>query len=233
MTTNLATWPQTGLLYSPAQRCARVRVLPKEHGGSVHTNDRERPDDLKLDDLPSVELIRRAKGGDERALDRLFERYLPIMRRWAGGRLPRWARDMVDTDDMVQETLVKAYRNVGTFEPRHDGAVGAYLRQALNNRLRDEIRKVHARPQRVEMDDDHRDHRPSPLEEAIGRDALERYEGAMARLEEDERELILTRIEMGLSFKEVAAATNRPSEDAARMAVNRALVRLATEMGHE
>ena len=91
-------------------------------------------------DESSVELVRRARDGDRRALDHLFERYLPVLRRWAAGRLPRWARDLVDTDDMIQETLMGTFRNVGAFEPRHDGALGAYLRQALNNRIRDEVR---------------------------------------------------------------------------------------------
>jgi hypothetical protein len=45
--------------------------------------------------------------------------------------------------------------------------------------------------------------------------------------------LVLTRIEMGMSYKEVASATNKPNADAARMAVSRALLKLATEMDLE
>jgi len=181
----------------------------------------------------SEQLVRRAQAGDRAALDRLFERYLPVLRRWAAGRLPRWARDVVDTDDMIQETLIKTFRNVGDFVPRHEGALGAYLRQAVHNRIRDEIRRVQARPRKEGLQDDHRDMGPSPLEEALGSEALLRYENALGRLGAEDRELILTRIEMGLSYEEVAMATNKPSADAARMAVSRALVRLAGEMDHE
>jgi DNA-directed RNA polymerase specialized sigma24 family protein len=39
-------------------------------------------------------------------------------------------------------------------------------------------------------------------------------------------------VELGMSFEEVAAATGRPSADAARKAVSRALLRLADEMRH-
>ena len=181
----------------------------------------------------SVELVLRARDGDREALDLLFDRYLPVLRRWAAGRLPRWARDVVDTDDLIQDTLIKTFRNVESFVPRHDGAVAAYLRQAMHNRIRDEIRKVQARPRKADLSDGRPDASASPLEEAVGREALRRYEEALRRITEDERELVLARIELGLSYEAIAAHTNRPSADAARMAVGRALVRLATEMDHE
>jgi RNA polymerase sigma-70 factor (ECF subfamily) len=184
------------------------------------------------DDLPSIELVRMARAGDRQALERLFARYLPVLRRWASGRLPRWARDLLDTDDMIQETMIRTLRRVEHFVPRHDGAFGAYLRQALNNRIRDEIRKARARPKRVELADDHAGGDASPLERAIGNEALKRYEASLARLDEDDQALVLSRIELGMSYKEIAIATKRPSPDAARMAVGRALVKLAEGMGH-
>ena len=70
----------------------------------------------------------------------------------------------------------------------------------------------------------------SPLEAAIGSQTLDRYEAALARLTEDEREAVVTRVEFGLSYAEVADALGKPSADAARMAVVRALVKLAREM---
>jgi RNA polymerase sigma factor (sigma-70 family) len=184
-------------------------------------------------ELSSVELVRRARAGDRVALDRIFARYLPILRRWAGGRLPRWARDMVDTDDLIQDALTGTFNNIDKFVPRNDGALAAYLRLALNNRIRDEIRKVRSRPRREEIRNDHRDDEASPLEAAIGREAVQKYEDALLRLADEDRELIVARIELGLSYAEVATSANKPSADAARMAVGRALARLATEMGHE
>jgi hypothetical protein len=55
----------------------------------------------------TVELLARARAGDEAALNEVFARAIPLVKRWASGRLPRWARDMIDTDDLVQETVVK------------------------------------------------------------------------------------------------------------------------------
>jgi len=185
---------------------------------------------LGPDRLSTVELVQRAKTGDQRAIDQLFTRYLPILRRWAAGRLPAWARDLVDTDDMIQDTLMRTFRNVAGFEPRHDGALGAYLRQALNNRIRDEIRKVPRRPRKEEIREDHVDEGASPLEQALGTEALQRYDEALHRLPIADQELIVARIEMGLTYEQVAEATSRPTADAARMAVGRALVRLASSM---
>jgi RNA polymerase sigma-70 factor (ECF subfamily) len=181
----------------------------------------------------SIELIRRARGGDRRALDQLFQRYVPPLRRWASGRLPRWARQMVDSDDIIQETLIKTMTHLDAFEVRHDGALQAYMRQALRNRIVDEVRRVGRRPQ-AEPVSEHRPHPgASPLEETIGAEAVERYETALGRLSESEREAIVARIELGFDYDQIARALDKPSRDAARMAVSRALVRLAQEMGHE
>lgn len=49
----------------------------------------------------SVELIRIARDGDQEALDELFERHFPPLRRWARGRLPRWVRNIAETADLV------------------------------------------------------------------------------------------------------------------------------------
>jgi RNA polymerase sigma-70 factor (ECF subfamily) len=73
----------------------------------------------------------------------------------------------------------------------------------------------------------------SPLEEAIGQEALERYEAALTRLRPDDREAIVARIELGLSYPEIMTALGKPSIPATHMAVSRALVRLAEEMAHD
>jgi RNA polymerase sigma-70 factor (ECF subfamily) len=183
-----------------------------------------------FDSESSFVLIGRARQGDALALDALCHRYLPRLRRWAHGRLPRWARDAVDTQDLVQDTLVQVLRRVDSFEPRHDGAFQAYLRQALVNRLRDEIRRAARRPAIEDLDPDNASPDPSPLEMAIGQEALQRYEAALARLRPEDREAIIIRVELGCPYADVAAALGKPSAAAAHMAVSRALVRLANEM---
>ncbi|HMI32217.1 MAG TPA: RNA polymerase sigma factor [Candidatus Limnocylindrales bacterium] len=182
--------------------------------------------------LITGELLQRAKKGDERALDALMGRYRPRLERWASGRLPGYARSLLDTSDLVQETLMKAFEGLDQIEVRGPGIFQAYVRQAILNRIRDQVRWARRRPG-TEISEDVQDRAPSPLEEAIGSEVLERFEGGMVRLSEDERRLVHLRVELDLSYDEIAAITERTSADAARMATQRALRRLAEIMGHE
>jgi RNA polymerase sigma-70 factor (ECF subfamily) len=180
----------------------------------------------------SLELLERARDGDAAALDRLLTRYLRPLQRWASGRLPRWARDLSDTADLVQETLVQTLRNIGTFRPRREGALQAYLRQAVMNRIRDEIRRSRRRPAPEDLGEDIPADETSPLDRAIGQETVERYEAALAELRDEDREAIVARVELGQSWEQVAAMLDKPSPAAARVATQRALVRLAVKMKH-
>src|SRR4051812_35409712 len=146
----------------------------------------------------TADLLERARLGDAEARNELFARYLPSLRRWARGRLPRWTRDLRDTEDVVQETLLQTLRHIDVFQPRHEGALQAYLRQALMNRVRDEVRRVGRRGLTEEIQAEaHADEGASPLEHAIGHEALARYEAALARLRPEDREVIIARVELG------------------------------------
>ena len=199
------------------------------------TDGPDRADDApasRSDGLESTfDLIARARGGDQQAVDRLFELHFRPLRRWASGRLPKWARDLADTDDLVQETLIQTFKRIEAFEPRRVGALQAYLRQAVLNRVRDELRRKGRAPAAGELEDVKADSAESPLELAIGREAVERYEKALATLRPEEREVIIGRVEMGYTYQELADAVGKPSPEAARKAAERALIRLAEEMG--
>jgi RNA polymerase sigma-70 factor (ECF subfamily) len=182
--------------------------------------------------MVTTELLRRAKSGDASALDTLLARYLPRLQRWASGRLPSHARALFDTSDLVQETLMKAVQGLDGIEVRGPGGFQAYVRAAVLNRIRDQIRWARRRPGPEGVPESLADQAPSPLELAIGADVLDRYEHALAGLTEDERQVLHLRIELDFDYDEIAAMTDRPSRDAARMAVQRALRRLAEGMGH-
>ena len=176
------------------------------------------------------ELIHRAHAGDSGAIDRLFTRLYGPIRRWARGRLPRWARDMAETDDLVQEALVQTFRHVGDFEPRGCGSLQAYARQAVLNRIRDELRRAARRPAPAGFNGCEIDPGLSPLDHAIGRQAVDRYERSLARLKPRDREAVIARIELGFDFHELAELIGTPSVEAARKMATRAIVRLAAEM---
>jgi RNA polymerase sigma-70 factor (ECF subfamily) len=175
-------------------------------------------------------LLERMRAGDDSALNRLMDRYLPRLSRWASGRLPQWARDLSDTDDLVQDTLIRSVANLDHFESRGEGALQAYLRGAVMNRIRDEIRRRQRIPAAAPLDSGMPAAGQSPLEKAIGAEALAKYDRALERLDQETREAVIARIEMGCSYGEVAELMGKPSADAARMTVSRALVRLAEEM---
>lgn len=179
------------------------------------------------------DLLHAAKAGNARARDELFARFLPRLRRWASGRLPRYARSLLDTEDLVQDALLRTFTGLDRVEVRGPGGFQAYVRQAILNRIRDQVRWAARRPGPGEVPEDLPDAVPSPLEEAIGADVLARYERAMAALSAADQELLHLKLELHFEFDEIAAMTGKPTRDAARMAVQRALARLAEGMGHE
>jgi len=181
--------------------------------------------------VSSIELFRRARRGDQEALDRLMGRYLPRLFRWAHGRLPKAVRQGQSTGDMVQDAILRSLRHLDEFDPPHEEALEGYLRQAIRNRIRDEIRKIGRQPPVVALDDVVEATDPSPLAEALSAEAWERYEAGLERLRPHDRNAILLRVEMGLEYDEVAKQLGRPSVEAARLAVKRALGRLMVELG--
>ncbi len=194
------------------------------------------PPETPPPDLSSTtDLLERAKLGDAEALNELLRRNLEPLRRWARTRLPRWARDLRDTDDIVQETLVQTIRHVPEFKPRHEGALQGYFRQALVNRVKDEMRRTVRVPLHAPLAEsvDFQDPGGTPLDEVIGKEAAARYEAALQRLKPEDRDLVIARVELQQSYPQIAAAHGRPGPDAARMAVTRAKMRLAEEMERE
>jgi RNA polymerase sigma-70 factor (ECF subfamily) len=189
---------------------------------------RPRVDPLEAE--ATVDLLNRAKRGDRSALELLLDRCIPALRRWAHARLPQSARGMVDTADMVQDTVLAALRRLEVFEARHQGALQAYLRTAVMNRIRDVIRQRDRRPLQGEMPEDLLDEATSPLEQLIGAQNVSFYEAALGRLRSSDREAIVGRIEMQYSYEELATVLNKPTANAARVAVARALKRLVDEM---
>lgn len=187
-------------------------------------------DDLTVSQETSLSLLARAQLGDAVAMEALMGRYLARLQRWAHGRLPASARALLDTDDVVQDTLLNTFRRLEHFQPRHDGALLAYLREAVANRIRNELRRrAPAIDASIELDGLPSD-MPSPLETVVSREALQRYERGLAQLDDNDRAAIIGRFEMGYSYDALARAMDRPSPDAARKLTERALRRLIALM---
>jgi RNA polymerase sigma factor (sigma-70 family) len=176
-------------------------------------------------------LIARARAGDTLAGQRLFARLLPVLRRWARYRFPARLRDARDTEDLVQDVLLRAFRRIDSFQNRGEGAFLAYLRQILLNAVKDEARRARRGPGALlPLDDKMADGSPSVVERAIGADKLQRFEKALATLPEDQQQAIILRVEFGYSHAQIAEALGKPSMDAARVMVSRALAELAKKI---
>jgi RNA polymerase sigma factor (sigma-70 family) len=179
----------------------------------------------------SAELVVQYQIGDEHALERLWARYLPRLRRWAHGRLPRLGDNTADTDDLVQEAFLRSIVHLRTLEPRGAQSVFAYFKTIVLNQVRDYVRQCGRRRVTPLGDgDDRRADDPSPLEEILGRELLERYQQALVTLSADDQDVVLAVVELGLSDAEVAELFEKPSVAAARMSRGRALGRLGRAM---
>jgi len=216
----------------------RTKAAESDEGNQAVPDEKKHQTELKTvptagssDPEPTVELLTRVKTGDNEALDHLLRRCLPALKRWTHGRLPSFARGTLDTDDLVQESVFSALGQIDGFEPRHTGAFQGYLRKAVQNRIHDEVRKVGRRGVAEELPADQSDAAPSPEDEAIATELMERYASALERLRPEDRDAIIARVEWQYSYEELAQALSKPTVDAARMTFARALDKLAIEMG--
>jgi RNA polymerase sigma-70 factor (ECF subfamily) len=179
----------------------------------------------------TIQVLERARAGDRSAARILLERALPPLRRWARGRIPSSGRGPADTEDVIQDAVVQTLKRIDTFEHRNVGALQAFLREVVMNRIRDIARRVQRRGAPLEPSEDLADGEPSPLERAIMRQKMDRFIDALQHLRPADRQAIIWRVELGYSYEEIASRLGKPSTAAARMAVKRALERLASEMG--
>lgn len=179
----------------------------------------------------TLELLDRIRVGDTAAREILVDRLYPRLTAFAHALLPRRARSLKDTGDLVHEAILRTLSKLHEFEPQHSGSLFGYLCRSVRNLINDEIRRVHRRPSSDGTVSGIVDSRPSQVEEAIGSERLALYEQAFARLSEADRTAIQLRNELDLSYRDIAEALGKPSADAARVAVNRATLRLASLLG--
>ena len=206
--------PQTMGL--PGRREHRILAVPNQGG--------------EMDGESSFGLVELAKTGDANALERLVQRYLPRLRRWTRGRLPPWARDAADTDDLVQETLLSAIRNLPQFTMREQHSLRAYMKCAARNRVHDEIKRAVRNPPPVPIPLSAACDKQGADEDLIRRDALFRCRLALLRLTPADRRLIELAFSTNCTATKLAELTGKPSGDAARVALSRAVRRLSRGM---
>jgi RNA polymerase sigma-70 factor (ECF subfamily) len=175
----------------------------------------------------SADLLLKAQTGDENARNDLIGRYLPRLDRWASGRLPLGVRTLLDTGDIVQETVMNALPRLNMLEVGTEKALEVYLKRSIQNRIIDVYRRPRRTAEQPDLDIPAR--RADQVDATIGAEALERYERALESLTEHDRQLIVMHVELGFNHDQIAAEIGK-SPGAARTVLAGALTRLAVEM---
>ena len=178
----------------------------------------------------TAHLVDRARIGDRSAVNLLLERALPALKRFTRGRIPAYSRGNADTEDVVQDAVVQTLKRINTFEYRDVGALQAFLRQVVVNRIRDIVRMVQRRGVPEDVPEHLANTDLSPLETAIMRQRTKVFLDAMKQLKPIDRELIVWRVELGYSYEIAQRLGGSANEASARMRVKRALDKLAKVM---
>ena len=184
-----------------------------------------------FDALATVDLVQRAREGDETAWEVLMRRYRGPLQRFARSRLARQPHRLTDTDDVVQDVTINVFRRLHRIELRFPGALLAYLRRSVSNRVADEHRRAVRQGPTATLTDNLPDGHQSPLDLTIDRDKVRVYRTALLALCADDRLAIVMRLERGESYDVIAARLGKPTPNAARVAVARAMFKLAKQMG--
>ncbi len=167
-------------------------------------------------------LLERIVDGDKTATDELVKQCYPLLLKWAHGRIPYSEKSLLETTDIVQESIIRGLSRVDTFQSARAGAFLAYLRRIFINCINDSLRK--SKPT-SDIDDflNCRTHFSTELDI----DEYMYYEKALEKLNKKEQEAVILRIEFGFTYAEIAKEIGKNSEDAARMYISRALLKLA------
>jgi RNA polymerase sigma-70 factor (ECF subfamily) len=163
--------------------------------------------------VQDAELVERVVDGDGDAFRQLVERY----QRPVYGLLLRMVRTPALAEDLAQETLIKAYRAIATFD--RSRRFSSWLFKIAHNTAIDHLRKKSPPTVTLETDDDERldplaslaaPESRSPEAQAAGRDLAEALQEALMELRPDYREAILLRFQQGLPYEEIAEVLDLP-----------------------
>jgi RNA polymerase sigma-70 factor, ECF subfamily len=199
--------------------------------------------------VPSIcELLPRARKGDQQALDGLFAACRNYVRVIAQAHVESWLRAKVDASDLVQQTLLDAYRGFSRFEGASEAEWLAWLRVILQHNAADFVRQFHGAAKRQVGREiplgpppgdsaDGSGMQPAadgetPSQLLVRKEEELRMADALMHLSPDHREVVALRNLQRLPFDEVAARLGR-SRPAAQMLWLRAIQKLRELLAEE
>lgn len=184
-----------------------------------------------------------ACDGSRQAQGQLFADLRAYLRSRAAAGLDHLLQAKLSPSDIVQETLIEAYKSFETFEGKTRGELLVWLQGILNHRLQTARRVYHKAEKRNLRRETHIDQvensgsrwalwdqdKTSPSNQAMVNEELERLEIAIAKLPARQEQAIRLRNELRLSFEEVGTVLGC-SAGAAQKLWSRAVERLAKEL---
>lgn len=191
----------------------------------------------------TVELLRRARGGDAGAVDELFRRYAPRVRGLAAVRMGEALVDVVDCDDIVQEALLAARERLQQFEPRSEGSFICWLAAIVQSRVENARRAARAGKRgggavrrgselgATTLAQMPPARGPSPSQELSARESDPALERALLSLDRTARQIVYCRLVLEMSHAEIAAELGLSGVDSARAQFHKALDRLRQRLG--
>lgn len=188
--------------------------------------------------------LRAAQAGDREALNELFSRYrdrvLQVVSLLMGKRR---ASLLEDEEDIVQDTLLDAFRNLKGYVPPSDGDFLRWLSELALNNLRDALRRGQAlkrgegrvRPMadlstRYLASSFFPGKEPSPSQVARMRERIEQIEDALIAMPERDRQVFVLRVLCGYSHEEIAKRLGLEAESSARSLWHRVMTRLSKHL---
>jgi RNA polymerase sigma-70 factor (ECF subfamily) len=190
-------------------------------------------------------LLERARGGDAAAREELFAKCRNYVALVARSQVESWMRTKIDASDLVQQTLLEAYRGFQNFQGKTEGEWLAWLRQILSHNAQDFIRQMRtekrggAKELPLQMGTDSQGividppaGEATPSEIFAGREREIALADAIAQLSPDHQEVIILRNLQRLPFDEVATIMGR-TRPAVQMLWTRALQKLEQLMSEQ
>ena len=184
-------------------------------------------------------LTARVRTGDEAAWTALFARAEPSLRARIELKLPPALRRKVSVEDVLQEARLVAFRRIGEFEDRGDGAFAAWMARIAELKLLEMVRRYLATGKRRGAKEISRGARPdtaqflgrgpSPSDVASAREQKARVSRALAGLRPDYR-TVLTLVQFEQLTLAQAGERMGRSREAMKKLYGRALTKLAESL---
>ena len=171
-------------------------------------------------------LVSEAVAGDRVAMQQLLMTHTDAISRFAASHLPTSVRDVIDPEDIVQQTFAEAFRSVSRFRQQEDSSFLSWLTAIAQNKImvigeglkrqkrggqRQRIRQVAATDTHSEADLVNllAGGGQTPSRSVAGHEAVQAVRQAIGELPEDYQQAVRFRLLEGKSLDETAQLLNR------------------------